>query len=275
MDISAVNFSTETIVSTVLPFLTNLVVAIIIFVVGKWLAKKVTNILKAVMVRSNLDQTLVNFIGNALFGLFMVLVILTALNKLGVNTSSALAILGGAALAVGMALQGQLSSFAAGVMIILFRPFKVGDYVDLNGVEGTVADINIVATRLLTLDNNSILVPNSNITTNNIINYTLDEKRRVALTVGIGYTSDIRKAREVMIKLAKAHPNVLQDPEPAVVVSNLGDSAVDMLLLAWVKSPDWLPTKVALTEQVKLAFDEEGVEIPFPQRTVHMIQAGD
>lgn len=267
------NISTEALVANVLPFLTSLAVAIAIFIIGKWLAKKIVDLIKTIMVKSNMDATLVNFIGNALYGLLMALVILTALNKLGVDTSSALAILGGAALAVGMALQGQLSSFAAGVMIILFRPFKVGDYVDLNGVEGTVKDINIVSTRLLTLDNNSILIPNSNITTNNIVNYTLDEKRRVDLTVGIGYSSDIKTAREVMVRLAKAHPNVLQDPEPQVVVSNLGDSAVDMLLLAWVKSPDWLGTKLALTEQIKLGFDEAGVEIPFPQRTMHMVKS--
>lgn len=272
MDILGMSISTEAILAGVLPFLIDLAVAIAIFVVGKWLARKVTNALKSIMTKSQLDQTLVNFIGNTLFGLFMVLVILTALNRLGVNTSSALAILGGAALAVGMALQSQLSNFAAGVMIILFRPFKLGDYVDLNGVEGKVEEINIVSTRLLTPDNNSILIPNSGVTTNNITNYTLDEKRRVALTVGIGYDSDIKKAREAMVRLAKAHPKVLQDPEPAVVVSNLGDSAVDMLLLAWVKSPDWLGTKLDLTEQVKLAFDEEGVEIPFPQRTMHMVQ---
>lgn len=275
MDILGMTISLETIAANVLPFLTNVLVAIIIFAAGKWLAKKVAVLIRTLMVKSKMDATLVNFIGNALYGLFMVLVILTALHKLGVDTSSALAILGGAALAIGLALKEQLSSFAAGVMIILFRPFKVGDYVDLNGVEGTVEDINIVSTRLLNLDNNSIVVPNNNVTTNNIINYTSDPKRRIKLTVGIGYTSDLKKAREIMVRIANTHEKVLQEPEPAAVMSDLGDSSVNMSLLAWVKSPDWLATRSQLIEAIKLAFDEEGVEIPFPQRTVHMAKSTD
>lgn len=270
MDILGVTLSMDKIISGAIPFLTSLVSAALIFIIGKWVAKKIVALVESLMIRSKVDETLSGFIGNVLYGLLMALIILTALSKLGVNTTSAVAILGGAALAVGMALQGQLASFAAGVMIILFRPFKVGDYVKVGDTEGTVKEIHIVSTEIVTLDNHTVIVPNSNITTNSIINYTAKPQRRVNLTVGIGYTADIKAARESMLSLAKAHPKVLDTPETVVKVTNLGDNSVDMTLLAWVNTPDWLDTKLDLTESIKLAFDEKDIEIPFPQRSVHV-----
>lgn len=270
MDVLGINLTMDKIVANIFPFLTNVIFAIVIFVVGKWLAKKIVAIVEKILQKSKVDHTLVSFLGNVLYGLLLALVILTALSKLGVNTTSAVAILGGAALAVGMALQGQLASFAAGVMIILFRPFKVGDYVEVNGTEGTVKEIHIISTRLLTLDNNSIIIPNNNITTNSIINYTDEALRRVNLTIGISYNANIQQSRDVMLGVVHAHPNVLKDPAAAIKVVNLGDSSVDLAVLAWVHSPQWLDTKLDLTEQIKVALDNAGIEIPFPQRSVHI-----
>lgn len=275
MEILGLKLSTEAILAGILPFFSNLVAAILIFVIGKWVATKVVMMVEAIGVRSKIDKTLMSFLGNMLFGLMMALIVLTALNKLGVNTSSALAILGGAALAIGMALQSELSSLAAGFMIILFRPFNLDDYVEIDGREGTVTEINIMATKLLTLDNHLVIIPNRNITSHPIINYTMQKTRRVNQIIGIGYGADIREAREIMMKQILAHPKVLKTPEPMVKVANLGDNAVDMNVLAWVNSDDWLATKLDLIEAIKIALDDANIEIPFPQRSVHVSGLSD
>lgn len=268
--VEVLGFNIKDIVTGVVPFLTNLVFAAVIFYVGKWLVKKVVQLVEALMVKSKVDATLVGFAGNVLYGLLLVLVVITALSKLGVNTTSAVALLGGAALAVGMALQGQLSNFAAGVMLIVFRPFKVGDFVRIDDKEGAIKEIHIINTELVTLDNHTVIIPNANITTNAIINYTAKPTRRVNLTVGIGYTADIKKAREIMLACAADHARVLGEPKPAVKMTNLGDNSVDMTLLAWTKTPDWLGATLDLRESIKLGFDEAGIEIPFPQRSVYV-----
>lgn len=270
MELLGFSLTPDKIMSGIIPFVSNLVAAILIFVVGKWVAQKAVTIIENIGVRSNIDKTLMSFLGNMLFGLMMALVVLTALNKLGVNTSSALAILGGAALAVGMALQSELSSLAAGFMIILFRPFNIDDYVEIDGREGTVKEINMMATKLRTLDNHLVIIPNRNVTSHPIINYTMQKTRRINQIIGIGYAADIREAREVMMREIMAHPKVLKTPEPLVKVANLGDNSVDMNVLAWVRSEDWLVTKLDLIEAIKIALDDAGIEIPFPQRSVHV-----
>lgn len=270
MDVLGFTLSVDKVVTGAIPFLSNLVSAVLIFVIGKWVARKIVTLLEAVMVKSKVDATLSGFLGNMIFGLMMALVVLTALNKIGVNTSSALAILGGAALAVGMALQSELSSLAAGFMIILFRPFNINDYVEIDGREGTVTDINMMATKLRTLDNHLVIIPNRNITSHPIINYTMQKTRRINQIIGIGYAADIREARDVMMREILAHPKVLKTPEAVVKVANLGDNSVDMNVLAWVKSDDWIATRFDLIESIKIALDEAGIEIPFPQRSVHV-----
>lgn len=270
MEILGFSLTSDKVMSGVIPFVSNLVAAILIFMVGKWVAQKAVAIIESIGVRSNIDKTLMSFLGNMLFGLMMALVVLTSLNKLGVNTSSALAILGGATLAVGMALQSELSSLAAGFMIILFRPFNIDDYVEIDGREGAVKEINMMATKLQTLDNHLVIIPNRNITSHPIINYTMQKTRRINQIIGIGYAADIREAREVMMREIMAHPKVLKTPEPLVKVANLGDNSVDMNVLAWVRSEDWLATKLDLIEAIKIALDDAGIEIPFPQRSVHV-----
>ena len=248
----------------------NLLFAILIFLIGKWVVKRIVHMVERLMTRSRMDVTLVSFISNVLYSLLLVLVIITALSKLGVNTTSAVAILGGMALAVGMALKDQLSSFAAGVMIIIFRPFVVGDQVEIAGIIGKVQQIKIVFTELLTANNQTVIIPNGEITTSPITNYTTQMTRRIQLPIGVGYGADIRKSREIMLSIASQDERVLADPEARVGVTSLGVNAVELTLYAWTQTSDYFLTSQALTEEIKIALDEAGIDIPFPQRTIHV-----
>lgn len=248
----------------------KLVLALLIFFVGKWIGKKIVNIAKTVMQRSRLDVTAANFLGNLLYGLVIVAVSLAALNKLGVNTNSFVAILGGAAVAIGVSLKDQLSNLAAGVMIVVFRPFNRGDYVEIGGQTGTVIDITLVNTRIKTPNNHEITIPNGDIMTSATTNYTSLPKRRVDVTVGIGYDSDIKTARKLMLQEADAHSKALKTPEPLVRVTALGDNAVDLTLYFWTENDDWFATQCDLLETIKYSFDEHGISIPYPQRSLHI-----
>lgn len=248
----------------------NLLFAILIFLVGKWISKRIVRVVERLMTKSRMDVTLASFVSNVLYSLLLVLVIITALSKLGINTTSAVAILGGMALAVGMALKDQLSSFAAGVVIIVFRPFVVGDQVEIAGIIGKVQQIKIVFTELLTANNQTVIIPNSEITTSPITNYTTQMTRRVQLPIGVGYGADIKKTREIMLRIANSDERVLADPEARVGVTSLGDNAVELTLYAWTQTSDYFLTSQALTEEIKIALDEAGIDIPFPQRTIHV-----
>jgi len=248
----------------------NLLFAILIFLVGKWISKRIVRVVERLMTKSRMDVTLASFVSNVLYSLLLVLVIITALSKLGINTTSAVAILGCMALAVGMALKDQLSSFAAGVMIIVFRPFVVGDQVEIAGIIGKVQQIKIVFTELLTANNQTVIIPNSEITTSPITNYTTQMTRRVQLPIGVGYGADIKKTREIMLRIANSDERVLADPEARVGVTSLGDNAVELTLYAWTQTSDYFLTSQALTEEIKIALDEAGIDIPFPQRTIHV-----
>jgi small conductance mechanosensitive channel len=253
-----------------LPILGHIVAALAVFFIGKWVAATLVRVVRAAMLRAKMDETLANFLGTVLYGLSLAVVIIAALGQLGVETTSAVAILGGAALAVGLALQGQLSSFAAGVILILFRPFKRGDFVNIGGTMGIVEEIKIVHTMLKTLDNQIVYVPNSNITTNTITNFSVLPTRRIDLTVGIGYGSDLRKARAVLQGLIDQETRKLPEPAPTIQVKELADNSVNFAVRFWVNSPDWWTTLCDMTERIKLAFDENGIEIPFPQRSLHI-----
>jgi small conductance mechanosensitive channel len=253
-----------------LPILGHVLAALAVFFIGKWLAASLTGLVRAAMLRAKMDETLANFLGTVLYGLALAVVIIAALGQLGVETTSAIAILGGAALAVGLALQGQLASFAAGVILILFRPFKRGDFVNVGGTLGIVEEIRIVHTMLRTPDNQLVYVPNSNITTSAITNFSALPTRRIDLTVGIGYGSDLRKARQVLQQIIDAESRRLPEPAPTIQVKELADSSVNFAVRFWVNSSDWWATLCDTTERIKLAFDENGIEIPFPQRSVHV-----
>ncbi len=245
--------------------------AIVIFVVGRWVARLLTKTLKKMMRKGNVDETLVKFIGNMTYIALLTFVILAALGKLGVQTTSFIAVIGAAGLAVGLALQGSLSNFAAGVLMIIFRPFKVGDYIDAAGVSGTVEKIEIFTTQLKTPDNKTVIIPNSKITEGPITNVTAKDTRRVDLIYGVGYSDDIDKVKEVLVDILAKDARVLDDPPPIIGLLELADSSVNFAVRPWVKKEDYWNFYFDMNESVKKRFDSEGISIPFPQRDVHMI----
>ena len=251
-------------------FLIKLTVAISIFYFGKWAAEALVKLVRLGMKRSDVDETLRDFLANVLYGVLIVLVIVTALTQLGVETTAAAAVLGGAALAIGLSLQSQLSSLAAGVILILFRPFKKGDFVEIGGAKGFVEEIKIVHTRLRATDNRELTVPNSSITTQTITNYTARGLRRVEFLLGIGYDADLRKAKHVLLETLIADARVLKQPVPTVEIQTLAGSSVDLDVWAWVKTDDYADARPALLEAIKLRLDAEGITIPYPQMDVHL-----
>jgi small conductance mechanosensitive channel len=246
--------------------------AIVIFVVGRWVAKAIATFIRRLMNKSNTDPTLVSFVGNLSYVALLAFVIIAALNQLGIQTASFIAVLGAAGLAVGLALQGSLSNFAAGVLMIIFKPFKVGDYIEGAGVAGTVEEIQIFTTQLASPDNKTIIVPNSKMTSDNITNYTVKGTRRVDFVFGIGYDDDIDKARSIIEDIVKQDARVLKEPPPIIVVSELADSSVNLTMRAWTEAGDYWGFYFDTTEKVKKAFDAQGVSIPFPQRDVHLYE---
>ncbi len=243
--------------------------AIAIFVIGKWIAKWLTNVSKKLMSKANVDETLTSFIGSLVYILLMVFVILAALSKLGINTTSFIAILGAAGLAVGLALQGTLANIGAAVLIIIFKPFKVGDFVEAGGAVGTVEEINMFSTIFKTGDNKVVIVPNSAVIGGKITNYSAKETRRVDWVFGIGYEDDLKLAKNVLEDIISKDERVLKEPAPLVAVSELADSSVNFTVRAWVKSADYWGVYFDVMEKVKLTFDEKGISIPYPQLDVH------
>ncbi len=250
----------------------RVIAALAIFIVGRWVAKGIRNLLRRIMVRSKVDQTLISFVCNLSYVLLLVFVIIAALNKLGIETTSLIAILGAASLAIGLALRGSLSNFAAGVLMIIFRPFKVGDYIDGGGASGTVEEIQIFSTQLKTADNKTVIVPNAKVFGDKIVNYSDKGTRRVDMTFGIGYEDDIDKARSVILEIINADERVLKDQTPVVAVSELADSSVNFTVRAWTKSGDYWSFLWDTIEAVKKRFDTEGISIPYPQQDVHHYQ---
>jgi small conductance mechanosensitive channel len=257
----------------VIPWSINIALAIVIFVVGRLVAKGLVKVLERILVRAKVDSMLVEFIGSIASAALLLLVIIATLDMLGVNTTSLIAMLGAAGLAVGLALQGSLQNFASGVLLIIFRPFQVGNYIDAGGVSGTVEKITIFNTIMLTPDNREIVVPNGAVYGGTITNFSARETRRVDLVFGIGYGDDIKIARDIMMQTMEADERILKDPAPVVAVSELADSSVNFVVRPWVNAGDYWAVKWDLTENIKLAFDDNGVSIPFPQMDVHMDQA--
>jgi small conductance mechanosensitive channel len=246
--------------------------AVAIFVIGRWVAKGVRKLVERVMTRSKVDSTLVSFTANLVYIALLAFIVVAALGQLGIQTTSFIAILGAAGLAVGLALQGSLSNFAAGFLLIIFRPFKVGDYIEGAGVTGVVEAIQIFTTQLKTPDNKTVIVPNAKMTDDNIVNWTVKGTRRVDLVMGIGYEDDIDKARSIMAEIIAADSRVLKDPTPQIAVSELGDSSVNFVVRPWTRVEDYWGVYFDLTEKIKKAFDANGISIPFPQRDVHLYQ---
>lgn len=269
MDISNL---TATIYSLLTVYGLKVVAAIAIFIIGRWVAKAVRNLISRLMTKSEVDETLNKFVTGLSYVALLAFVIVAALNQLGIQTTSFIAILGAAGLAVGLALQGSLSNFAAGVLMIIFRPITVGDYIEGAGVAGTVEEIQIFTTTLATPDNKTIFIPNAKLMGDNIVNYTAKGTRRVDFTFGIGYGDDIDKARQVIRQIIAADERFLKEPAPAVLVSELADSSVNFAVRAWSSADDYWKVYFDTLEKVKKQFDAEGISIPYPQQDVHMYQ---
>jgi small conductance mechanosensitive channel len=243
--------------------------ALLIFVIGVWIAKWIQKLLVAVMKKKKVDDTLQTFLENLVYILLMIVIVLAALSALGVETTSFIAILGAAGLAIGLALQGTLGNVGSGVILISFRPFKAGDFVTAGGETGTIGSITLFATTLLTPDNKVITIPNSTIAGGNITNFSAKETRRLSLVFSIGYGDDLKLAKSVLQEIITSDPRVLSDPAPFVGVLELGESSVNFAFRPWVKSEDYWDVHFDMQEKVKLTFDEKGISIPFPQMDIH------
>ena len=251
----------------------KIIAALAIFFIGRMVARIVTNGIRKLMATQDVDRILETFVSNLVYWALMIFVIIAAINQIGVQTTSLIAIMGAAGLAVGLAMQGSLANFAAGVLIVIFRPYKVGDFVEAAGIAGSVEEVQILTTVLKTGDNKQIVVPNAQIMGSIITNYSANDTRRVDLVVGIGYDDDIDKARDTIRELVDADERILKDPACLIAVSKLADSSVDFVVRPWVKSGDYWAVKLALTEAIKKRFDKEGISFPYPQRDVHIHQA--
>jgi len=247
----------------------NIVIAIAIFIIGKRVAKIASNYSKKLLIKSGADDTLAVFLGNVIYGILLVVVVLAALSQLGIETTSFIAILGAVGLAVGLAFQSTLSNISAGVMIVIFRPFNLGDFIEAGGVAGTVEELNLFNTVFKTPDNKVIIVANSNIIGGNIINYSKKDTRRVDFVFGIGYDDDLKLAKSTLLDIITEDSRVLKDPEPFVAVGELADSSVNFTVRIWVKNEDYWDVHFDTIEKVKLTFDEKNISIPYPQMDIH------
>lgn len=248
----------------------KIVLAVVIFVVGRMLAKVIARFVARMMSKTIKDQALTDFARTVLYSFLLLIVIAASLDQLGIETTSLVAIVGAAGLAIGLAMKDSLQNVASGVMLIVLRPFGIGDYVEAAGVGGTVEKIGLFTTMLVTPDNREVILPNSSISGATITNYSARSNRRIDLVFGIGYGDDIQKAKDILQKILADEPRILSDPEPQIAVAELGESSVDFVVRPWVERSDYWPVRFDLTEKVKVAFDAAGISIPFPQRDLHI-----
>jgi small conductance mechanosensitive channel len=268
------SFKTFVTDANLVPMLTDwairIILALVIYIVGKWIARRIMRFLGRILEGRQADPTLVKFLTNVVYAILLAVVILAALDQLGIPVTSLVAILGAAGLAIGLALKDSLGNFASGVMLVGFRPFSKGDFVEVAGVAGTVDEVRIFSTILTTPDNKQITVPNGIVYNDAIINYSAKDTRRVDMVFGVGYDDDLKVARDVLMRICTEHPKVLDDPAPAVFVTELGDSSVNFNVRPWVKTPDYWAVWGDLMEKGKVELEAAGCSIPFPQRDVHM-----
>lgn len=248
--------------------------ALLIFVIGRWVVKAAVSVARKTMSKRQLDAMLVTFLGTILYVILLLCVLLASISYLGVSVTPLIAVLGGAALAVGLALQASLSNFASGVMLVGLRPFTKGHFVEAGGVSGTVERVGLFNTLLVTPDNRSVIVPNSQITSTPITNYSAFDTRRCDLLIGVDYGDDLKVARDTIWKVITGHEKVLDDPEPAILVMDLADSSVNFAVRPWVRSEDYWVVRGELLEQIKTELEAAGCSIPFPQCTMHYLNEG-
>jgi len=259
----------------VLPWVVDIIIALAIFFVGRWVVKQLVKLLERVLRKSKIDDMLINFITSIANVVLLLFVIVAALSHLGVDTTSLIALVGAAGLAIGLSLQDSLKNFAAGVMLVIFKPFREGDFVEAAGVSAVVEHIQIFNTIMRTGDNREVIVPNGAIYSGVITNFSARDTRRIDMVFGIGYDDDLRKAKEILAEIIAADDRILKDPAPVIAVSELADSSVNFVVRPWVNSADYWAVLWGTTEAVKLRFDEEGISIPFPQMDVHLHKQDD
>ncbi len=250
----------------------NVIFALLIFYVGKMIAKLIQSMVKKVMSKGDVDPLIIGFTSSIVYMGVLVFVVVASLGQLGIQTTSFIAILGAAGLAIGLALQGSLANFAAGFLLIIFRPFKEGDVIEASGVTGKVEVIQIFTTTLKTPDNKTIIIPNASLGNGNIINYSSQDRRRVDLTVGVSYDADLKEVRGILAKIVNEDERILADPAHQIVVGELADNSVNFFVRVWVKSEDYWDVYFAANESVKIRLDEAGIGIPYPQRDVHLYE---
>jgi len=250
----------------------KIIFALLVFFIGKRVARAITNFAVKIMQKNDIDVELISFMNSLIYWALLVLVCVAALGQLGVQTASFIALIGAAGLAVGLALQGSLSNFAAGVLIIILRPFRVGEFIEVAGEAGSVKSIKIFTTELRTGDNKCVIIPNARVLDSNIVNYSSTGTRRVDMVFGIGYGDDIDHARQIISDIINADDRVLKNPEPTIAVAELADSSVNFIVRPWVNTADYWAVNHAVTEQIKKRFDAENISIPFPQQDVHVVK---
>lgn len=261
----------STLISTyAIPWGINIITALLVFIIGRWFAMLVVKGAKKMMSRVHLDEMLIGFLSNILYTALLLVIVIAALGQLGVETTSLLALFATAGLAVGLALKDQLSNFAAGVMLIIFKPFKNGDFIEAGGVAGVVEVIRIFNTVLRTGDNRELTVPNAHIFGGTIINVSARDTRRIDMVIGIGYRDNIQQAKELLMAIMQEDARVLVEPAPVVMVAELGESSVDLNVRPWVVSGDYWAVRSDLLQTIKSRFDDAGISIPFPQRDLHL-----
>jgi len=253
------------------PWALKVIAAIAIFIIGRWIAQLVRKGIRRVMEKGEVDPIIIGFTSSIAYIALLAFVVVAALGQLGIQTTSFIAILGAAGLAIGLALQGSLANFAAGFLMIIFRPFKVGDFIEGAGVSGVVEAIQIFTTTLTTPDNKTIIIPNAKLSGDNIINYSAQDTRRVDMTVGVAYDADLSKVKNVLNDIISKESRVHADPAPQVAVAELADSSVNFVVRVWTKTADYWGVKFDMTETIKNRFDAEGIGIPFPQHDVHIV----
>lgn len=255
----------------IIGFLPSLIGAIIVLFVGVWICRLIRKFVRRLMIARSVDITIQNFVNELLRWVLYIILFLTVIQKVGVPVSSFLGALAAAGVAIGLALQGSLSNFAGGIMLLILKPFRIGDSIEVEGHLGTVERIGMFYTTIIKFGNERVIIPNGPLFSDNIINYSQNPTRRDNIIVGIGYGSDLKKAKEILYSLTQSCPTALQDPAPVVYVNELADSSVNFTVRVWSKTEHYWDTHFYLIEQIKLTFDKEGIEIPFPQRDVHII----
>lgn len=266
------NSKTDDLIDLIVQWGSQLWPALLLLVLGLWLSKKARNILISLLHKKSLDEAAANFIGQIAHSVLLVILFISVLSQIGVDTTSLIAALGAAGLAVALALKGSMENLAAGILLVSQRPFKKGDFIEGAGISGVVEKISILTTEFKTTDNKRIVVPNGSLVNGNLTNFSAHPTRRLDLVIGVSYGDDIRQVKQVLQEILAAEPRGLKEPESLVAVSELADSSVNFTVRIWVNSSDYWPVRFDLIEKIKLTFDEKGISIPFPQRDVHLYQ---